>query len=199
MIINFLEAAVPLTKTFFVDKNGDLAKDAYPMMGTFTSHSEEITTPAELYAAILRHADQGHCLLKGLLSRDLVMESRKGTTSTDTRTGWVCLDFDRHECPDIDGAVSAMGYGDVTYVLQYSSSEGINGSEGTHSAHVFMLLDGELPAPDLKAWLMDINFKFLRSDIELHRTKNTLHYPLTSPLVRTTSCCTSPRRSSRSR
>jgi hypothetical protein len=71
-----------------------------------------------------------------------------------------------------------MGLGDVSHVIQYSASHGIDGNEGTQSAHVFFLLEREFPAPDLKAWLMDLNFKFLKEGLELSRSKTVLRYPL---------------------
>lgn len=178
--IHFLEAtapAVPLTKHFFVS-NGKTEKDSYPLVGKFTSHTEEINTISEFCNAIINHADLGHCLLKGTLSRALTAESRKGTTNTDSTTEWICLDFDRHEAPDIDSELKRMGLGDVSYVLQYSASHGMAGNEGTLSAHVFMLLDRPIAAPDAKAWLMSLNFDFLRDNLELSRNKTLLRWPL---------------------
>lgn len=177
-LINFLEAAVPLTKRFRLKKDGSIEKDAYPLVANVTSHEVSITTPAEFYAAIVDHANQGHCLLKGMLSRPLVMESRRGATSTDQKTEWICLDFDRHECESIDDVLNKLGLGDITYIVQYSASHGTEGTEGTQSAHVFMLLNNSVPAPELKAWLMNLNFTHLRGDIHLSRSKTVLRYPL---------------------
>ena len=176
--IFFLEAAVPLTKRFFVDASGKIDKDAYPLVGSFTSHEVTVSNIKELHSAIKSYASIGCCLVKGELSRPLNKESRRGTTNTDGKTKWICLDFDRHECADIDGELVRMGLADISYVIQYSASHGIAGTEGTQSAHVFMLLDHEMPAPDLKAWLMDLNFKFLRNNLELSRAKTVLRYPL---------------------
>lgn len=176
--IYFLEATVPLTKTFRQLQDKSIAKDAYPLVSNVTSHVEEVKNINDLHKTIMFHADQGHCLLKGELSRPLVKESRRGTTTTDGQTDWICLDFDRHECTDIDSELVRMGLGDVSYVLQYSSSQGLDGTEGTQSAHVFMLLSGFLPAPELKAWLMDLNFKFLREDVRLSRSMTVLSWPL---------------------
>lgn len=178
--VYFLEAtapAVPLTKRFFAE-NGAILKDSYPLVGKFTSHKEEVSNVSELCNAIISHADLGHCIVKGQLSRNLVAESRKGTTSTDAPSDWVCLDFDRHEALDIDSELSRMGLGDVSYVLQYSASHGMPGTEGTQSAHVFMLVDGFMPAPEYKAWLMDLNFKHLDESLELARNKTILRWPL---------------------
>jgi hypothetical protein len=177
-IINFLGAAVPLTKTFCLEKNGSLTKDAYPLVSNVTSYEEEVSKPLDLYNAIKRHADQGHCMLKGLLTRPLVQESRRGTTKTNDKTEVICLDFDRHECVDLDEELERVGLGDITYVLQWSASQGTPGTEGTISCHVFMLLDGEVPAPDLKAWLMGINLNHFRDTVRLSRSKTVLSWPL---------------------
>lgn len=177
--VYFLEASVPLTKTFKqVSKRGDIEKEAYPLVGNFTSHEVEVKNTMELYKAIALHADKGHCLLKGELSRPLSQESRRGTTKTNDRTSWVCLDFDRHNAESVDAALERLGLGDVSYVLQWSASHGLKEHEGTLSAHVFMMLDLEVPAPELKAWLMDLNLKHLRDDIRLARAKSVLSWPL---------------------
>lgn len=177
-LIHFLGASVPLTKSFVLENNGSITKDAYPLVEAVTSYDEQVTTASELFKVIKTHASQGHCLLKGLLSRPLVKESRRGTTKTDDKTEWVCLDFDRHECANIDDALTRLGLNDISYVLQYSASHGMPDTEGTISAHIFMLLSAPMSAPDLKAWLMDANMKHLKDDIHLSRSKMMLRWPL---------------------
>ncbi len=174
MRVFFLSADVPLTKSFLADGT----KSDYPLVNKFTSHEEEVSTSKELFEVISAHAKKQHCLIKGQLSRPLVHESRKNTTSTDEATQWVCLDFDRHEASDIDKELAKIGLGDVSYVLQYSSSHGMADNDGTISAHVFMLLNKPLPAPTLKAWLMDINLKQFRSALRLSRMKSVISWPL---------------------
>lgn len=179
--IYFLEAGVPLTKTFSVAEDGSIDKDAYPLVANFTSHTEKVKDPIQLMHVIEQHAEKGHCLLKGALTRELTKESRRGTTRTDDATKWICLDFDRRKCESVDHALSMMGLGDISYVLQYSASHGLPGTEGTVSAHVFMLLDKELPAPFLKTWLMDLNLKYMHDGeggISLSRSRTVLSWPL---------------------
>ena len=173
MRVTFLEASLPLTKT--ITPEGKLP---YPLVKNFTSHTEEIANIADFFKAINEHAKQGHCLLKGTLTRELANESRQNTTNTDSPTQWVCLDFDRHESPDIDTELTRLGLGDISYVLQYSASHGLDGNEGTISAHVFMLLERAVPAPTLKAWLMDKNLSVFHDDLRLSRSKNTLSWPM---------------------
>lgn len=173
MDIFFLEARVPLTKTITPTE-----KEPYPNVKNFTSYKEAVFKPTDLYRVIKHHAAENRCLLKGKLNRTLRDESRAGSTTTDDTTSWICLDFDRFTTPDIDEQLTTMGLHDVTYVLQYSSSHGLAGTEGTISAHVFMLLDSEVPAPMLKAWLMGVNLTHFRDNLRLSRCKNTLSYPL---------------------
>lgn len=173
MDITFLKAGVPLTKTI-----SKTSKDPYPLIKNFTSIDAAINTPVELYNTIKAHAKLGHCMLKGTISRALSHEPRAGTTRTDDETEWVCLDFDRFETVDIDDQLTAMGLSDVTYILQYSSSHGLDGNEGTTSAHVFMLLDAPVRAPMLKSWLMGLNLTLFRDELRLSRDKNQLSWPL---------------------
>lgn len=172
--LNFLGADIPLTKTFYADGS----KDAYPMVKNVTSYTEPVTSLQEFHDAVVKHSKAKHCLLKGKLIRNLNNESRAGSTRTDDSTGWVCLDFDRHATPDIDETLAKLGLGDISYVIQYSASHGLPDTMGTVSAHVFMLMDGELPAPALKAWLMGLNMNTLRHDLRMSRTKTQISWPL---------------------
>lgn len=173
MDLYFLQAGVPLTKT--ITKTH---KIPYPMVKNFTSHKEEVTTPLQLFKAIEKHSKKNHCLLKGTLTRPLANESRANTTRSNDETEWICLDFDRFETPDIEVQLAAMDLGDVTYVLQYSSSHGLPENEGTVSAHVFMLLSEPLQAPVLKAWLMGQNLALFEDELRMSRDTNTLSWPL---------------------
>ena len=176
MNITFLGADIPLTKTIHADGH----KDAYPLVKNFTSYNEKIETIDDLYKAIIFHADQGHCLLKGNITRPLVNEPRAGTTRTDEATEWICLDFDRHEAENVDAVLEQLGLHDFSHVVQYSSSHGLDTPEtvGTVSAHVFMLLDKALPAPMLKSWLMGLNMRHLVEDLRLSRSKTVISWPL---------------------
>lgn len=173
MELHFLSAAYPLTKTIT-----PTTKEPYPLVKNFTSTAETVNTPVEFFKAVQRHSQKGHCLLKGPLSRPLINEPRAGSTRTDDQTDWICLDFDRFESPNIDDQLTAMGLADITYILQYSSSHGLPGTEGTVSAHVFMLLEQAVFAPTLKAWLMNHNLTLFRGELRLSRCKNQLSWPL---------------------
>lgn len=172
--LNFLGADIALTKRF----RADGTKDSYPMVKNFTSYTEPVSTIEEFHKVLEKHAKAGHCLLKGKLIRTLVNESRAGATRTDDTTRWLCLDFDKHETPDLELTLKRLGLDGISYVLQYSASHGLDEHVGKVSAHVFMLLDQEIPAPALKAWLMGMNLDKLNDDLHLSRAKFTLRWPL---------------------
>ena len=174
MKLFFLSAAQPLTKTF----KSDGTKSDYPLVSRFTSHQELVSNSKEFFTVITDHAKKGHCLIKGELTRDLNHESRKDATHTDLFSEWICLDFDRHTAADIDDELTKLNLGDVSYVLQYSSSHGLAANQGTISAHVFIMLSDYVPAPSLKAWLMKLNLTHFRDAIRLSRMKCTLSWPL---------------------
>ena len=173
MKVHFLGAHCPLVKTISPTET-----ESYPLVKHFTSYTEEVSTARDLAKYIVLHADQGHCLLKGNIKQPLNNEPRQGSTNTDEATQFICLDFDKHEAPDIETLLATMGLADVSYVLQYSASHGLPGTEGTVSAHVFMMLETPMPAPAIKSWLMEINLTVFRANITLSRSKTVLHWPL---------------------
>jgi len=67
----FLSSDTALSKSFWVNKSGELCKSSYPNVRNFTSHEEQITTIQDLHAAIIKHANKGHCLIKGKLNKAL--------------------------------------------------------------------------------------------------------------------------------
>lgn len=187
-----LEADTALTKTY-TKRGGDLVKTPYPMTWEFTSHREIVTSLKDLEAVIKKHAALGNCLLKGKIGRDLVRESRAGSTSSNDSTGWLVLDLDG--LPEhietltpsgqvlttpltIDLFLAEMGLADVSYVVQWSASYGI--SDQRIRAHVFMLLDREYSAALLKQWLIQKNHEvgLLRAGMELTKTGNSIRWPL---------------------
>ncbi len=93
MKIVFLEASVPLTKTYSKTKAG-VTKTPYPFAWEFTSHEEDVNSLAQFEAVLKKHAALGHCALKGTISRPLVKESRAGSTDTSATTEWIVLDLD---------------------------------------------------------------------------------------------------------
>lgn len=184
MIIHFLEAATPLTKSYVKEANGSITKTPYPLTWEFTSHDEEIETISDLFDQLKAHAALGHCLLKGKIERPLVKESRAGSTKTQDATGFVVLDLDGlpadHEGAPvtIERLLDAMGLAGVSYVVQWSASYGI--ADNALRAHIFMLLDKPYAAPLLKQWLIQLNHDtpMLRAAMGLTKTGNSISWPL---------------------
>lgn len=176
----FLRAALPLTKTIELI-NGQIVKKAYPLVLNFTSEVVSINTIDDFFQALMKRATsaQKPCLIKGLLSRPLVNESRKATTSTNSPTRWVCLDIDDAPFSSPEEVMRALSLTDVSYVVQYSSSYKLGRSKNL-SCHIFFLLSKAVPAPELKAWLMHLNLSItvFERAICLSNSNSALHWPL---------------------
>lgn len=178
--LTFLSASLPLTKTIEKLADGTLHKSPYPLVSAFTSETVEIKNITEFHAAVAYRATQPRkpCLLKGNLARELVCESRKGTTNTNDKTQWVCLDIDDARFSSPDEVMRALALEDISYVVQYSSSYKLTNKN--LSCHIFFILTKPLPAPQLKAWLMHMNqsVSALESNISLSKSNAALHWPL---------------------
>lgn len=177
MLLTFLKAKIPLTKAYS-RKLGELTKTPYPMLWEFSSMVENVTSLDQLAAELRGHAAQGHCLLKGQLARPLVDESRAGSTDPNGLTEFIVLDLDGLDVPSIQDFLDAIGLGDVSYVIQWSASYGIENAD--LRAHVFMMLDTPKTAPLLKQWLMQLNHEtsMLRDAMSLTKTGNMISWPL---------------------
>lgn len=177
MDIVFLSADVPLTKTFR-RKGSRIEKSSYPLVSNFTSHVESVANMGDFFAKLGEHAAQGHCLLKGEINRPLVDEPRAGATDRNALTSWVCLDIDGIEVEGPDEFMEALGFGNLSYVVQYSPSHGI--TDDLLHCHIFVMLDKPTSAPLLKQWLVDLNFNtpLLSSQFKLSPSQNFLSWPL---------------------
>lgn len=192
MKIYALQASQPLTKTFSV-VDGEVHKTPYPMTWEFTSYEEDVQDLDDLLHIIKKHATAGHCLIKGLLKRPLVRESRAGSTDTNTPTEWLVLDLDglpeevEVKTPSgrsitapltVDLLLEELGLADISYILQWSASYKITDSK--LRAHIFMMLDKPYAAPLLKQWLIQKNHEvpFLHNAMELTKTGNAIRWPL---------------------
>jgi len=189
MQLHFLQASTPLTKTYRLEKDGSVTKTPYPFVWEFTSHDEEIKNLSDLEAALRAHAARGHCMLKGSLSRPLVKESRAGSTQSGANTELLVLDLDGlpNTFTDESGAtfpvtpdtfLSALGLGDVSYIIQYSASHGITSND--LRCHIFIQLDRAYAAPLLKQWLIQKNHEtpLLVAAMGLTKTGNAISWPL---------------------
>ena len=192
MDLIFLQAAVPLTKTFTKTSAG-INKTPYPFVWEFTSISESCSSLQQFEQLLIKHAMAGNCLLKGSVSRPLVKESRAGSTDSSGTTEWLVLDLDG--LPDmitmaspggatqsvpltIDMLLAELGLSEYSYIVQWSASHGIN--DNKLRAHVFILLNRPYAAPLLKQWLIQKNHEvpLLHSSMELTKTNNTIRWPL---------------------
>ena len=179
MKLHFLEASVPLTKSYEKRADGTINKTSYPHVYEVTSHDEEVNSLTEFEKALRYHAGKQRCLLKGLLSRSLVKESRAGTTDTNESTEWVVFDLDGlHHGATPDSFLKSIGLQDFSYIVQYSASYGIENTD--LRAHVFMLLDKPYAAPLLKQWLVGLNHDTptLSQGMSLTKTGNAISWPL---------------------
>lgn len=192
MTLYFLEADKPLTKTY-TKKNGELIKTPYPMTWEFTSHEEQCSDLPTFLKLLTHYARSGCCLLKGVIARDLVRESRAGSTNSNDATDWLCLDLDG--LPEhietktstgqvitspltIDLFLNELGLSDISYIVQWSASYGI--ADNKIRAHIFIQLDKPYAAPLIKQWLIQKNHDvaLLRSSMELTKTGNAIRWAL---------------------
>jgi hypothetical protein len=179
MNLTFFSAHVPLTKTYEKLPDGTIAKTSYPDVYAVTSHNEDVRNITQFHAAVVEHAEQNHCMVKGELSRSLVQESRAGTTDSTGSTWWICLDIDGLRTKQsIDEILSQLGIIDTSYVLQWSASQDISSSD--LRCHIFLMLDKPTPAPFLKQWLIQLNLStpLLNTSMQLARSGNAIRWGL---------------------
>lgn len=175
----FLTADKPIVKRYEF-ANGELVKHPYPFVYEVTSNQETCHTLHDLYRHIQKYAARGDCMVKGKLGRQLVTESRKGTTNSEELTEWICLDLDGIEgYQSVDHFLSDIGCAETDYILQWSSSMGIENKAGFR-CHIFMHLDKPVRPQQLKNWLQDLNLSrpTLSGQLQLTKTGNSLRWPL---------------------
>ena len=193
MLIHFLGTNTPLTKTYWKGPNG-IEKTSYPAAYEFTSYDENCTDLNDLLKAMLKHAALGHCLLKGAIDSPLVNQSRAGSTSSSDMTEWLCFDIDGlPETIDMlaadglttvtvpftpDYFMSLIGLGDVTYIVQWSASYGIENKK--LRCHIMVQMDRAVSAPLIKQWLIHLNHAIdrLRDAQTLTKTGHALSWAL---------------------
>lgn len=180
MDIYFLSADKPIVKRYELDSQGNIVKHPYPFVYDVTSHHEQPTGLSDLCTLMQKYAQQGATMIKGRLARPLIVESRKGSTDPDDKTDWICLDLDGVEnYQTVDQFLQDIGCQDVDYIVQWSSSMGIESQTGFR-CHIFMRLDRPQHPQLLKYWLKDLNLRIpnLRSQLGLTKTGNSLRWPL---------------------
>lgn len=202
MNLTFLNASVPLTKSYTKLLDGTIEKSSYPNVWEVTSIAEDVTNLREFELAITKHAALGNCLLKGNVLRPLVSESRKGSTDRNATTEFLCLDIDginptyttittrfdpvTGDTQDVPVTVNVtveyileqLGLKDVSYIVQWSGSMGIGNN--TLRCHIFIMLTKAVSAPLIKQWLIQKNHEvpLLRDHQALTKTGNSLTWGL---------------------
>jgi len=180
MLLNFLAAEQPIAKSYTLDTNGKIQKKSYPFVYEVTSSEIEVLSLQAALPEITKHAALGNCLLKGALARPLVKESRAGSSNRELKTKWICLDLDGVEnYQSVDHFLTNIGCGDVSYILQWSSSMGIENNAGFR-CHILMELAKEEHPELLKHWLIGLNLNTptLSSQLQLTKTNNALRWVL---------------------
>ena len=187
MKLQFLTAAVgPLRKAFGVD--GGINK-AYPKASRLTSHEEEVTLDMaglQQYHQLLCHyAAQGAALYKGLLSRPIENESRKGLTDAQQKTQLLVLDIDGLSLANVGipgdltatdvrstaEAVVALlpaSFQKVSYVAVASSSFGRKGDQ--INLHIHFFLERDVAPQSLKTWIRSLNMSIPQVEAQLTLT-----------------------------
>jgi len=182
MKLTFLNASVPLTKSYTKLPDGTIEKSSYPNVWEVSSIIEDCKDLAVFEHLINKHAALGNCLLKGMVMRNLVCESRKDSTDRSATTEFLCLDIDGIDTAKgtvtVEAILQAMGLGSVSYVLQWSGSMGITGN--TLRCHVFIMLNKPVSAPLIKQWLIQQNHEvpIFKDHQSLTKTGNALSWGL---------------------
>ena len=100
-------------------------------------------------------------------------------SNNDASTDWVCLDFDKLPgITDIEDTLKEIDeLRDVSYIIQYASSHGL---DGKFSAHLFMLLENPIGSRALEAWLTWLNLTetVLSRQLRLNPAGLSIAWPL---------------------
>jgi DNA polymerase III delta prime subunit len=202
MKLTFLNAPVALTKSYTKLSDGTIEKTSYPNVWEVTSIIEDCPDLSAFEQLIIKHAKLGNCLLKGMVTRNLINESRRDSTDRNATTEFLCLDIDgidpvftsttKQIDPitkletdvqttinvTVDMILEHLGLKDVSYILQWSGS--MNISNNTLRCHVFIMLTKPMSAPLIKQWLIQKNHELtiLREHQSLTKTGNALTWGL---------------------
>jgi len=188
MRITFLSAGnTPLTKKFERGAQKQLIKHNYPHVRNFSSETYEIKDLKNFTLLLQSEANANHCLLKGEIQRELINESRAGSTTSGVSTEWLCLDIDG--LPGVTTVAEFLWlmpkeFRGVQHVIQYSASMGVDPKKGL-SAHIFFQLDKPYFPAELKEWLVYLNHTvpILESNLNLARSNCVLKWPLDISVV----------------
>ncbi len=194
MEVVFLKAKQKLIKEISLQ-----GKKPYPLAKNFTSHHHNFDkTPegfTEFYNLLLKYAQTGAALHKGLLKKKLKNESRAMMTDRVAQTNLLVLDLDGVEFP-IASSKSTLNtfdiqtiaeqfvtympaeFQDVSYIAQASASLGMKGNKV--SMHLFFLLKYPVYPKVLKEWFRTLNYEidFLANQLNLSANGQSIAFPL---------------------
>ena len=191
-----------MTKAYAKQPDGTIEKTSYPNVWEVTSHIEDCKDLSVFEHLINKHAALGNCLLKGMVTRNLVSESRKDSTDRNATTEFLVLDIDGIEpsfaytvqqfdpiarksievqqtsVVTVDFVLQSIGLADISYILQWSGS--MNISSTALRCHVFIMLSKPVSAPLIKQWLIQQNHDapVLHNAQSLTKTGNALSWGL---------------------
>jgi hypothetical protein len=181
MQLTFLQADVPLTKTYEKRSETEYVGGAYPGVTNFTSSVESVDTIAQFAEALTKHASAGACLLTSNLKRPIRNESRAGLSNANERREWILLDIDGlsgiDTVEDFVEQVLPPHFQNASYVVQYSPSHGIK--PGVR-AHVYFMLYDAVDPRAIEGWLAETNLTndLLSDQVTLSKSRVALSYPL---------------------
>lgn len=181
MQLTFLQADVPLTKSYEKRSDGTYAGGSYPGTTLFTSHIEDVDSCARFAEALDAHAQMGHCLLTNSLTKVIKNESRAKLSDKNERREWILLDIDGMQgintVEEFIHKVLPAPFHEVSYVVQYSPSHGIK--PGVR-AHIYYLLHDSVDPRAVESWLAELNLTNdeLSNQVTLSKSALSLSYPL---------------------
>ena len=169
--LTYISANTPLAKTI-----STTGTDPYPNIRNVTSTTETVHTLDQMYASLTTNAARGNALLKGPLLRTLNNESRMGLSDKAAPTRWMCLDFDGYQ-GSLSHALIELGLENVSYIIQYSASQGIKPGV---SAHLFFLLHDMIAPSQLKLWLIyqNLNTLAFKQFLSLNKASTAIKFQL---------------------
>lgn len=185
MELHFLGAGdgIPLTKKFREIAPGQYEKTSYPHVVNVISTRVDVDDINQFKTAIETMSEEGFCLLKGRLDRQLENEPRAGHTDPHAETDWICLDVDfdvtEYETPRDFLKAFDKDVGKSDFIYQHSASYGITATEGWRG-HLYVMLERPMSPQLLKLWLIEKNLRVpgLVKHVRLSATGMSLRYPL---------------------
>jgi RecA-family ATPase len=119
----------------------------------------------------------------GTPTHPFINRSRAGLISTDSPSQLLCLDIDglpivEDRSVELGRLLDTIGLGGVSYVVQWSSSQGLNGDDSKLNAHVFVVVDEPVTPEQRAAWVKYVHLRHLPELLRLARANVSLKWTL---------------------